>query len=58
MTGLREVLRDERTVAVEEASYRVAYMFLSFALLLDVMYRGMVRGEAAWDLIGLVIALR
>jgi hypothetical protein len=56
MTGLKGVLRDERTNAVEEASYRFAYGFLTFALLLDVMYRGLVRGEAAWDLLALVIA--
>src|SRR6476660_4815991 len=56
MTGLKGVLRDERTIAVEEASHRWAYMFLTFALLVDVMYRGFVRGEAAWDLLGLVIA--
>ena len=47
--------RDERTVAVENASYKWAYSFLCFALLIDVMYRGMVRHEAAWDLLALVI---
>ena len=46
--------RDERTVAVENASYRWAYILLSFALLIDVVYRGMVRHEAAWDLIALI----
>jgi hypothetical protein len=56
MTGLKGVVRDERTIAVEEASYRFAYGFLTFALLLDVMYRGLARGEAAWDLLALVIA--
>jgi hypothetical protein len=56
MTGLKGVCRDERTIAVEEASYRIAYGFLTFALLLDVMYRGLARGEAAWDLLALVIA--
>ena len=49
------VERDERTVAVENASYRWAYILLSFALLIDVAYRGMVRHEAAWDLLGLVL---
>jgi hypothetical protein len=49
------VQRDERTVAVENASYRWAYMLLTYALLLDVMYRGLARHEAAWDLLALVI---
>ena len=49
------VERDERTVAVENASYRWAYIFLSFALLIDVVYRGIVLQEAAWDLMALVI---
>lgn len=46
---------DERTVAVENAGSRWANIFLSYALLIDVVYRGMVRHEAAWDLLALVI---
>jgi hypothetical protein len=49
------VQRDERTVAVENASYRWAYGLLTYALLVDVMYRGLFRHEAAWDLMALVI---
>jgi hypothetical protein len=49
------VERDERTVAVEHASYRWAYIVLTYALLVDVMYRGLFRHEAAWDLMALVI---
>lgn len=56
MTGTREVIRDERTVAVENASYRLAFGFLSFALLVDVMIRSYFRSEAPWDLLALVIA--
>lgn len=48
------VERDERTVAVENASYRWAYGFLAYALLIDVAYRGIVHHEAAWDLMALV----
>jgi len=55
MSTTPSVQRDERTVAVENASYRWAYILTSFALLIDVMYRGMVRHEAAWDLLALVI---
>ena len=47
--------RDERTVAVENASYRWVYTLTSFALLIDVVYRGLFRHEAAWDLMALVI---
>jgi hypothetical protein len=47
--------RDERTVAVENASYRRGYMLLCYALLVDVMYRGQFRHEAAWDLMAFVV---
>jgi hypothetical protein len=33
-----------------------AYNFLTFALLFDIMYRGMVWHEAAWDLFALLFA--
>jgi hypothetical protein len=55
MTGMSGVVRDERTVAVEDASYRLAYLFIAFALLLDVMYRSLVRQEASWDLLAIVV---
>ena len=55
MSTPQVVERDERTVAVENASYRWAYLLLTYALLVDVMYRGLVRHEAAWDLMALVI---
>lgn len=48
--------RDERTIAVEHASYIWAYNFITFALLIDVVYRSIVLNEAAWDLMGMVIA--
>jgi hypothetical protein len=47
--------RDERTVAVENASYRWGYLMLTFSLLIDVMYRGGVRHEAAWDLLAFIV---
>ena len=55
MSTPQVVERDERTVAVEHASYRWAYIVVIYALLVDVMYRGLVRHEAAWDLMALVI---
>jgi len=55
MNTQRSVERDARTVAVENASYRWACGFVSFALLIDVMFRSAVRSEAAWDLMALAI---
>lgn len=47
--------RDERTVAVENASYRWSYLVLSFGLLLLTVYHSWVRGEVVWDLLALVV---
>lgn len=55
MSTPQSVNRDERTGAVENASYKWAYGLLTFALLVDVMCRAMLRHEAAWDLMALVI---
>jgi hypothetical protein len=49
------VERDERTVAVENSSYRWAYLFLSFGLLGLVAYRSFVHHESPWDLMALVV---
>ena len=49
------VTRDERTVAVENAGYRLAYLVVSFGLLLSVVVRSLVLKEASWDLLGLVL---
>ena len=45
--------RDERTVAVENAGHRWGLILVSYGLLIDVVYRGIVRHEAAWDLLAL-----
>jgi hypothetical protein len=55
MSAASTVQRDERTVAVENASYRWAYLFLSFGLLGLVAYRSFVNHESAWDLLALVV---
>lgn len=54
-TTTPSVERDERMVAVENAICRWGYILLTYALLIDVVYRGIVRQEAAWDLLALVI---
>jgi hypothetical protein len=49
------IMRDERTVATENASYRWAYLVMSFGLLVSTAYRGFARHESSWDLLALVI---
>ncbi len=55
MSTTPTVDRDERTVAVENASYRWAYLFLSFGLLALVAYRSFMHHESPWDLMALVV---
>jgi hypothetical protein len=47
--------RDERTIVVENASYRWAYLFISFGLLVLVAYRSFLHQESPWDLLVLVV---
>lgn len=56
MRSAAQVEQDERAVQVENAGYRFGYLFTVFALLLAVMYRSWFRGDAAWDLLAIVIA--
>jgi hypothetical protein len=51
----QSISRDERTVVVENASYRIAYLVMSFGLLASVAYRGFVLQQSSWDLLALVI---
>ncbi len=46
---------DERTVAVENASYRWGWFLLYVGVLYDGCYRLYVRHEAVWDLLGLAL---
>ena len=50
-----EVVRDERTLSVENASYRWGYLFLAYGVLLIAAYRGLVQRVASWELLALVI---
>ena len=52
---LSDVHRDERTLQVENASYRWAFHVFAYGLLLIVAYRSYVANEAAWDLLALVV---
>jgi hypothetical protein len=47
--------RDDRVLAVENASYRWAYLALSFGLLASIAYRAFALRESSWDLLALVI---
>lgn len=51
----RLTVRDEREEAVDRAADRLGYLVLAFGLLAIVAYRSFVRGEASWDLLGLVV---
>jgi hypothetical protein len=55
MSSVSTVDRDERTVVIENASYRWAYAFVTFGLLALVAYRSFVHNESPWDLMALVI---
>lgn len=46
--------RDERETVVDLAADRVSYIVLAFGILLVAAWRGF-SGEAAWDLLGLVV---
>lgn len=48
--------RDERTLSVENAGYRLAYMLLSYGLLVLVMVRAFFYNQSNWDLLALVVA--
>jgi len=51
----QSVSRDERTTIVENTSYRIAYLVMSFGLLASIAYRGFVLQQSSWDLLALVI---
>ena len=48
-------VRDEREAAVEQGGDRLAYLVVSYGLLLVVAYRSIVERQASWDLLGLVV---
>lgn len=46
---------DMRIIATENVSYALGYKFVTLLLLTDILYRAWTKGEAAWDLMGLVV---
>lgn len=49
------LVRDEREMNVDRAGDRLAYLVLSYGLLLIVAYRSFVDRQASWELLALVI---
>jgi hypothetical protein len=47
--------RDEREMAVDRAGDRLAYLVVSYGLLLIVAYRAFVDGQSSWELLALVV---
>jgi hypothetical protein len=47
--------RDERESSVDRAGDRLAYLALSYGLLLLVAYRSFAERQASWDLLALVL---
>jgi len=50
----KKIDKDERAISVENSSYSMAYNIITYALLVDVIYRSFVLKQTAWDLIGIV----
>ncbi len=51
----QSIIRDERYYAVENASYRIGYMIITYGLLLLIIFRSLAYHETNWDLFALVI---
>ena len=51
----RLVERDEREAGMDLVADRLAYLVLSYGLLVVVAYRGLVAHETSWDLLALVV---
>lgn len=45
---------DERAVTLENASYRWGFHVFGYCLLFDMIFRGLVLQEAAWDLMAII----
>jgi hypothetical protein len=51
---LNNIEKDERTMSVENQSYRIGYLILDFGILIDIMYRAFMFNDSAWDLFGII----
>lgn len=55
MNADQPVRADERSAAVAYRANTWGLNFITFALLIDIMYRGWFLDEAAWDLFAVII---
>lgn len=49
------VIRDERTIMIENASYRWGYLFVTYGLLVIITLRAFFQNQTNWDLMALVV---
>lgn len=49
------VLRDERYYAVENASYKIGFMIITYGLFAVIILRSFLFQESSWDLFALII---
>jgi hypothetical protein len=47
--------KDERAIFIENVSFKFGYNLITFVLLFDVVCRGLIFNDAAWDLLGIII---
>jgi hypothetical protein len=55
MTERKPVFRDERTAAIENKSYGLAFGIMTGLLLIDVMVRAAFYDQAAFDLLAIIV---
>jgi hypothetical protein len=55
MMKAKNIERDERTLVVENASYKVGFQVLAYGLLVLVMIRSYFFNQSSWDLLGLAV---
>lgn len=54
--SIEKIEKDERTIFIENKSYKYGCTILNFGLLIDIIYRSIRFNEASWDLFGLLFA--
>jgi hypothetical protein len=48
------IIRDERTITIENASYRWGYMVVTYGLLVIIILRAFLFNQTNWDLFALL----
>jgi hypothetical protein len=55
MMTSKNIERDERTLIVENASYKVGFQVLAYGLLVLVIIKSYFFNQSSWDLLGLAV---